>query len=454
MSEDAQDIRELARQVAGWATDGEHVEAYVARAKETWVRAYAGEVESFTSSVSSGIGIRVLKGQRMGVAACGSLEREQVRQAFEEARSNAAIAEEDPYAGFARPDGVEVPDLDPWSEGATAMPSEEKVAMALELEKLATSIDPRVPRVSSADYADVSGEVAIVSTAGIDAYKRSSSASLSVSVFAERGDEVQSATGFHTARQPQDLDGERAAQDAVERAARLLGATKPSSSTVTIVLDPRVTSAVVGTLAAALSGEQAAKGRSMFANRLGELVADPKVTLVDDPTRADAWGATKVDSEGLACRRNVLIEVGKLTQFLYDSRSARMAGVLSNGAAVRSGFASAPTPGARAMWLEAPEEGPDGLAEILAAVGEGIYVQSVTGMHSGVNPVSGDFSVGIEGLVIRGGELGPPVREATIASTLQRMLLSVAFVGRDLEWLPGSVAGQTLAIADMRLSGT
>jgi PmbA protein len=454
MSQDGQDLRELARQVAGWAADGEQVEAYVARAKETWVRAYAGEVESFTSSVSSGIGIRVLKGQRMGVAACGSLESEQVRQAFQEACSNALIAQEDPYAGFAEPDGVEVSDLDPWSEGATAMPSEEKVTMALELEKLATSIDPRVHRVSSADYADVSGEVAIVSTVGIDAYRRSSSASLSVSVFAEQGDEVQSATGFHTARQPQDLDGEHAAREAVERAARLLGATKPPSSTVTIVLDPRVTSAVVGTFASALSGEQAAKGRSMFANRLGEVVADPKVTLVDDPTRADAWGATSVDSEGLACRRNVLIEAGKLGQFLYDSRSARMAGVLSNGAAVRSGFASAPTPGARAMWLEAREEGLEGLGEILAAVGEGIYVQSVTGMHSGVNPVSGDFSVGIEGLVIKGGELGPPVREATIASTLQRMLLSVAFVGKDLEWLPGSVGGQTLAIADMRLSGT
>ena len=91
-------------------------------------------------------------------------------------------------------------------------------------------------------------------------------------------------------------------------------------------------------------------------------------------------------------------------------------------------------------------------AEILAAVGEGLFVQSVTGVHSGVNPVSGDFSVGAEGLMVRGGELAEPVREVTIASTLQRMLQSV-LIGGDVEWLPGVAAGQTVAIDEMSLSG-
>jgi PmbA protein len=91
--------------------------------------------------------------------------------------------------------------------------------------------------------------------------------------------------------------------------------------------------------------------------------------------------------------------------------------------------------------------------EVLAVVGEGLYVQSVTGIHSGVNPVSGDFSVGAEGLLIKGGSLAEPVREVTVASTLQRMLQSVVAIGGDLRWLPGVAAGQTLAIGDMQLSG-
>ena len=93
-------------------------------------------------------------------------------------------------------------------------------------------------------------------------------------------------------------------------------------------------------------------------------------------------------------------------------------------------------------------------AEILSTVGEALFVQSITGVHSGVNPVSGDFSVGAEGLMVRGGVLAEPVREVTIASTLQRMLQSVLHIGSDVEWLPGVAAGQTLAIDGMALSGS
>ena len=91
--------------------------------------------------------------------------------------------------------------------------------------------------------------------------------------------------------------------------------------------------------------------------------------------------------------------------------------------------------------------------DIVSSVGEGILVTSITGVHSGVNPVSGDFSVGAEGLLIRHGQLGAPVREVTIASTLQRMLQAVLHIGSDVEWLPGLAAGQTMAVDAMSLSG-
>jgi PmbA protein len=91
--------------------------------------------------------------------------------------------------------------------------------------------------------------------------------------------------------------------------------------------------------------------------------------------------------------------------------------------------------------------------QILAEVGDGLLVQSVSGVHSGVNPVSGDFSVGAEGILIHGGELAGPVREFTIASTIQRMLGGIVTIGNDLERLPSSAAGLTLAIADVSMSG-
>jgi PmbA protein len=238
--------------------------------------------------------------------------------------------------------------------------------------------------------------------------------------------------------------------DAVMRATRMLGAQKAPSAHCTVVFDPRVVSTLLGVIASALSGEAVVKGRSFFAGRIGETIATSGITLVDDPTDERAYGAASHDGEGLACRRNVLIADGVLRMFVYDTVSARRAGTVSTGSAVRGGFAGTPGAGCRALLLSPGTKGHD---EILASVGDGLYVQSISGIHSGVNTVSGDFSVGAEGLLIEGGALAQPVREVTVASTLQRMLQSVVEIGGDLRWLPGAAAGQTLAIADMALSG-
>jgi PmbA protein len=172
--------------------------------------------------------------------------------------------------------------------------------------------------------------------------------------------------------------------------------------------------------------------------------------LVDDPTDPDAYGAASYDAEGLASRRNVLIENGVLRGFLYDTYAGRRAGVASTASAVRGGFKSGPGVGARAFSIH---PGQCDQADVLRRVGDGLLVQSVTGVHSGVNTVSGDFSVGATGLVVRGGEIAEPVREFTIASTLQRMLLGIVAIGSDVERLPSMATGLTLAIADVSMSG-
>jgi PmbA protein len=193
------------------------------------------------------------------------------------------------------------------------------------------------------------------------------------------------------------------------------------------------------------------KGTSLFAERLGEEVAAPGVTLVDDPTRPQAWRAASFDDEGLACRANTMIEGGVLRAYLYDSTSARRAGTSSTASAVRAGYKSVPGVGARAVYLVPGEQSPD---EVLARLGDGLLVQSLSGLHSGVNPVSGDFSVGAEGLLFRGGELSAPAREMTIASSIQRLLRDVSHVGNDLQWLPSSAAGVTVGISEMSMSGS
>jgi PmbA protein len=450
------DLLTLATSVVEKAKAGEGMEVYVVRGSETEVRAYEGSVESLTSADSSGVGIRVVlegaeeEGSRLGFAWAGSLDPAVIEAALADARDNARYATPDPDVVLARPDGASVVEQDLWDDGVTATPMEDKIALALELERATRAADDRVRQVSSADYSDERAEMALASTTGIRSSARRTTAFVSVDAIAGVGADTQTGTGFSVGRAPSDLDPDEAMGEAVQRATRLLGAQKAQSGRYTVVFDPRVVSTLLSVMASALSGEAVVKGRSFFAGRIGESVANAAVTLVDDPTDSRAFSASTYDAEGLACRRNVLISDGMLRMFVFDTVSARRAQMQSTGSAVRGGFAGTPSAGCRALVLQPGTKGAD---DILASVGDGLYVQSVTGIHSGVNTVSGDFSVGAEGLMIRSGALAEPVREVTVASTLQRMLQSIVEIGGDLRWLPGSAAGQTLAIADMQLSG-
>ena len=440
----------LAERLAGQAGPGEQVEAYVARGRRTSVKAWGGEVESLTMAESAGVGIRVVVGDRQGFAHCGTLDEAVVAETLAEARDNAAFAEPDPWVGLAEPDGVRVVPQDLWDDAVLATPTEDKVAMALELERRATGIDPRVRGVRTAAYGDGAGEGAVATSTGIAVAGRSTMASLSVSALAEDGDETRIGAGWDVARGPGGLDVGGPADDAVARAVRLLGARAVPSCALTVVLEPRLAATLLGIVAGTLTGERVVKGRSPFAERRGEQIASPLVSLVDDPTDPRSLGADDHDGEGLACRPTTLLDDGVLAGFLHNTWTARRAGTSSTASAVRS-HRSTPGVGYQALALR---PGSRSAAELLAGVDDGLLVQSFSGLHSGVNAVSGDFSVGAEGVRIRHGELAEPVREVTLASTLQRLLLGVEAVGADLEWQPGGTGACTLVIGDVRLSGT
>jgi PmbA protein len=445
------DLLGLARRVLQEAKDDEEVEVYVAHGRETSIRVFEGEIEELTAAESAGVGVRVISAGRQGFSYAGTLDAMAATEALVEARDNATFASIDEHAGLAFPDGVEPPALDLWREDLVSFLTDEKVALALELERRVRGGDPRIRQVVSSDYVDGYGETAIATSRGIEVSNRQTGCYLFVHAVAGDGDDTQTGFGYSVGRSPGDLDLEAAATDAVDRATRLLGAKKARSAKVTAVLDRRVTATLLGILSGTLSGEEVVKGRSLFAGRIGEKVGVDELTLVDDPTNPLAFGASQHDAEGLACRRNSLISNGELKGFLYNTYAARLAGTASTGSAVRGGFRTTPGVGAQALSLE---PGKQDQAEIIAQVGEGFLVQSITGVHSGVNRVSGDFSVGAEGLMIRGGELAEPVREVTIASTIQRMLQHVVAVGSDIEWLPGAATGVTLAIDDIALSGS
>jgi PmbA protein len=242
------------------------------------------------------------------------------------------------------------------------------------------------------------------------------------------------------------------AREAADRAVRMLGATKPPTRTVPVVFDRMVAPSLLGVLLAGLSAEEVQKRRSLFADRLGERVGAPGLRLVDDGRLVAGPGAAPFDGEGVPTRRTVLIDDGVLQCFLHNTATAARdsGGAASTGNARRGSFKSTPGVSANNLFLEPGDLDQAGL---LARAGEGLLVQDVSGVHSGANPITGDFSVGVSGLLFRDGQLAEPVREATVAAHLLDILKGIDAVGSDLRFTTGSIGGSSLLIGEMTVAG-
>ncbi|HEX9717013.1 MAG TPA: metallopeptidase TldD-related protein, partial [Actinomycetota bacterium] len=208
-------------------------------------------------------------------------------------------------------------------------------------------------------------------------------------------------------------------------------------------------SSFLGVLAGALSAESVQKQRSLFAGMLGQPVGSTLLTLVDDGRTLAGPAAAPFDDEGVPTRRTELIASGTLTELLHNTYTARRGGTVSTGNARRGGYRSVPGVGTTNFYVEA---GATPVPEILRRADGGVLIQDVSGVHSGANPISGEFSVGATGLRISGGELGEPLREMTVASTVPEMLKGIAAVGDDLRFFT-SVGVPTILIGEMTVAG-
>lgn len=431
------------------ATDAE---AYVSRESGREVRVHGGEVESLTAATQTGVGVRAWAGHRVGYAYGTDLSDAGVAAIAGRAAEAAAVADEDEFAAPPAPAEIEaVPGLgDPsvaeWDTGRVA-------ELALSVERTALESDPRLVGVEVAIYADAAERVAIASSAGVAGEYESSTCYAYLQALAEGDGARETGLGFGLARGPRGLDPEAIGAEGAQRALAMIGAGKPASRSCPVVLDETVAASFAGLIGGGLSAKAVQRGRSPFAGRLGEEVASSAFVLHDDGRDPQGPASAPFDGEGVPRRRTALIEDGRLRSYLYDTYTANREGTTSTGSAARQGYRSLPSVSTSNLMV-AP--GTHSLQQLLAEAEEGVYVTDVAGLHSGVNPVTGVFSVGASGRAIRDGQLAEPVREFTIAGELVAMLGAVSAAGAEPRWVPfgGSVSTPPLLIAGLAISGS
>lgn len=441
------DLGDLCRAAVEAAQPGEVVEAYAEESRRTEASALRGEVEGLEFSEARGVGVRVIREARLGYAWAADPDADEVRDIVRRARENSALAAADEHNVLPEPaPWTPIPEL--FREASAAVPTEEKTRLALDLESRAISRDPRVTKIDEAQVGDAVSRVAIASTTGVEAeYRRTDAWCLAVTLAVE-GDETQTGFSYRIARGLDELDWEAVANEAVERGARMLGAAKPATVRVPVVLDQFAAMSFLGVLAGALSADAVQKGRSLFANLVGEQVGSDLFTLVDDGTNVEGPGAAPFDDEGVPSGRTELFTKGVLNGFLHNAYTAHKGGTTSTGNGKR-GYRSPPSVGTSNFYVDSGQTPRD---ELLLRAEGGVLIQDVSGVHSGANPISGEFSVGATGLRIAGGALGEPLREMTIASTLPEMLKAITGVGDDLRFF-SSVGTPSVLIGEMTLAG-
>jgi PmbA protein len=446
-------LEDVARRAVEAAVDAgaTDAEAWTEEGVSRRVRVYAGEVESLSDAGGRGVGVRAFAGGRSGYAYGTDLSDPGVAEVARAAREAAEAADPDEFGGL--PDEFGTTAVDGLASGAMRdWSTEDKVELTLAVERAARA-RPGVTQVENAVYSDAEGSVALANSRGFAAGYDATQAWAYASAFAGEGADLMTGMGIDLGRDPGALDPDAIGTEAAERALALVGARQPESRRCPVVLDAFVAASFLGFIGSMLSADAVQRGRSLFAGREGEEIADPALALADDATDPEGPASSPFDGEGSPTRRTPLIEGGRLLTFLFDVRTARRAGRATTGNASRGSYRSPPSVGTANLVLDPGEKSLD---ELFREAGDGLYVTEVAGLHSGVNPVSGTFSVGASGLLIEGGEPGAPVRELTIASDLVSMLKSVRAVGRESRWIPlgGTVKAPPILIGEMAVSGT
>jgi PmbA protein len=433
---------------AAGATDAE---AWAEESQGLELRIYKEAVESLTDAGGRGLGLRAFVDGRAGYAYGTDLSEAGIRALAESAHAGAAAADTDEHGGL--PDSFGATPIEGLHSAAIeGWTTERKIELATAVDRAARAREG-VTQVEQTVYSDLRGRVAIANSRGFASAYEASSAWAYSSAFAGEGADLMTGLGVGLARDPGGLDPEAIGTEASERALALVGARQPESRRCPVVLDAFVAASFAGFIGGMLSADAVQRGRSLFAGKLGEEVAAAELRLADDPTDADGLASAPFDAEGSPTRRNALIAEGRLATFLYDARTARKDGRETTASASRSSYRSPPSVGTSNLVIDA---GDSTLEQLVREAGDGLFVTDVAGLHSGVNPVSGTFSVGATGRLIEGGELGRPVREITIASDLVSMLKAVRGVGSEARWVPfgGSVKAAPLLLEEMSVGGS
>ena len=388
------------------------------------VRVRRGELEDYQVSENAGLTLRGRVNGRIGTASTQALTEESIPLLIQGVLESAALIETDEQDDILPPDDSYASVCND-SEAVTALTAEQKIALAREIDEKLRSDDPRLTPDTCA-VATGEETFTLKNTLGLDLSHHSNMISAMANVVARDGEHA--ATDYETrwGYGLDAIDAETLAESCKRESLMKLEAGRMKSGAYPVVIKNSAMGDLLATFCGVFSADNVQKGLSLLAGREGETIASASVTLTDDPLMPMGMASCPFDREGAATHTKHILENGVLKTLLHNRKTAKKAGC---------------KPGRLTQ------------EELLANLGDGLFLTEVTGLHAGANPVSGDFSLLSRGYEIKGGKIVRAVEEFTVAGNFYQLLKDITDVGGDLLFETSPIGSPSVLVKSLSVAG-
>jgi PmbA protein len=424
-----------------------HYEIYLSHVDSTSIEVKDQQIECFTTAQSNGLALRILKDNRMGFSYTTQFTKDSFEQVIARALTSARYASPEECNDFPSQTGP-LPDLNLFDDDGYALPKEAKIEKLKMIEREALSYDKRITKIRKASYYEQMVKKHLINSYGLNLTHQDTLFSASIVVVAEEKEDSQTGWDFAFSRHYQHLETDSIGRAASLEALGLLGAQSSSSLRGPVVLHRSVSYQFLALLAQSFLAESVHKKKSLLRGQLHQKIFSDIITIIDDGLYPLGMATAPFDGEGVVRQCTPLVEQGVLIQFLYDTYCAKKDSTHSTGNASRGSTMGTPTVGYSNLFIQKGNVNP---ADMIASVEKGFLVNEVMGMHT-ANPITGDFSLGVTGFLIKNGKKTTPVKGLALAGNIITLFKNVLQVGNDLRFY-GKVGSPTLLIESMEISG-
>ncbi len=428
------------------------MEVYIQGKQNLDIMTFKGDITKYAISEEEGLSYRGLFQGKMGYAYTEKLNDEAIDMLIENAKENALILDHDDEE-YMHGLGDQYKEVIHYNNSCETISNEERIDLAKQMEETAYRYDKRVDAVNYCVLNCVKENIQIVNSKGLDLTDKSNLFIAYVSAVVKEDDDVKTGSYFIATNDYNKLDYEMIAKKAVDKGVSMLRADSIESGHYPVILKADASASILKTYAPMFSADNVHKDLSLLKGKLGELVANACVTIIDDPFMEDGVCTGAFDAEGVTTSCKKLVDQGILTTYLHNLKTAHKDGIPSTGNAHRGSYKHSVDIAPSNLYVE---KGSTSYEDMIKEMNNGIIISEVQGLHAGINTISGDFSISASGYEVVDGKIHRPINQITMAGNYLQLLSDIIQVGSDLEFaLPGAsyIGSPSLRIKSLSIAG-